>query len=125
VSFSPDGKIIATTSWDKTVKLWSKDGEELQTLSGHKDSVGSVRFSPDGKTIATVSRDKSVLLWKLDLEKLEKSARLWKLELDELLGLACDRLRDYLKHNPNVEESDRHLCDEILPQPSSGETQTN
>jgi WD40 repeat protein len=53
VSFSPDGKTLATASWDNTVKLWNLQGQELKTLTGHSSSVSSVSFSPDGKTLAT------------------------------------------------------------------------
>ena len=66
VSFSPDGQTIATASWDTTVKLWRRDGEELQTLFGHQDEVWSVSFSPDGERIATASWDKTVKLWSRD-----------------------------------------------------------
>ncbi|MEO0928987.1 MAG: hypothetical protein AAFY63_24410, partial [Cyanobacteria bacterium J06643_13] len=57
---------MASASSDKTVKLWSVDGQLLHTLQGHKDSVYEVRFSPDGKTIATASVDKTVKLWSVD-----------------------------------------------------------
>jgi WD40 repeat protein len=50
VSFSPDGKTLATASGDNTVKLWNLQGEELKTLKGHSNRVNSVSFSPDGKT---------------------------------------------------------------------------
>ena len=46
VSFSPDGKTIATASLDSTIRLWNMDtGEHLRTLSGHTDWVSSVAFS--------------------------------------------------------------------------------
>ncbi|PMB08342.1 hypothetical protein CEN49_10180 [Fischerella thermalis CCMEE 5273] len=66
VKFSPDGKIIATASFDNTAKLWSSDGKELVTLQGHTESVVDVSFSPDGQTIATASRDGTAKLWYSD-----------------------------------------------------------
>jgi len=71
VSFSPDGKTIASASADKTVKLWNAEGKELKTLKGHTAEVYGVSFSPVGaslssdigKTIASASLDKTVKLW--------------------------------------------------------------
>lgn len=63
VSFSPDGKTIASASWDNTVKLWSHEGRELRTLKGHTAGVSGVHFSPDGRTLASASWDGTVKLW--------------------------------------------------------------
>ena len=48
--FSPDNNSIASSSEDKTVKIWdSKSGKLLKNLEGHTATVTNVNFSPDGK----------------------------------------------------------------------------
>jgi WD40 repeat protein len=65
VAFSPDGKLLATTSRDRTVRLWDVASGQPhgQPLTGHTDTVVGVAFSPDGKLLATTSWDRTVRLW--------------------------------------------------------------
>ena len=64
VSFSPDGKQLASASWDKTVRLWDvQSGAQLKVFAGHTRRVTSVSFSPDGKQLASSGNDKTVRLW--------------------------------------------------------------
>src|SRR5579864_1755829 len=66
LSFSADGKALATASWDKTIKLWdAASGNELLTLSGHGGVVSCVLFADDGLTLASASWDKTVRQWRL------------------------------------------------------------
>lgn len=64
VAYSPDGKYIATSSYDRTARVWDAiSGKELVTLTGHEGVVEAVAFSPDGKLLATGSYDATVKLW--------------------------------------------------------------
>ncbi|WP_392533665.1 AAA-like domain-containing protein [Nostoc sp. C117] len=66
LSFSHDGKIIASGSDDGTIKLWHQNGTAIATLSGHKDKVKSISFSADSKIIVSASQDGTIQLWNRD-----------------------------------------------------------
>jgi serine/threonine protein kinase len=65
VTFSPDGKFLASGSHDKTVKVWEIGRwREVATLRRHGDIVYSVSFSPDGKFLASGSYG-TVKVWEV------------------------------------------------------------
>ena len=80
IDVSPDDEVFVSASQDRTVKVWSMEGEVLGVLQGHKRGVWSVKFAPasvtaavvggaegakGGRMVVTGSGDKSVKLWSL------------------------------------------------------------
>ena len=69
--FSPDGKLLATASHDKTVAIVdAATGRAMAPPLRHSDWVFSLRFSPDGKHIATACRDRMARIWDWQAGKL-------------------------------------------------------
>ncbi|WXC50995.1 hypothetical protein QX201_010700 [Fusarium graminearum] len=74
VVFSSDDRLIASGSWDKTIKIWNvATGKEEQTLEGHTDWVNSVVFSSDDRLIASGSDDNTIKIWNVATGKEEQT----------------------------------------------------
>ncbi|NEN98576.1 MAG: hypothetical protein F6K50_24610, partial [Moorea sp. SIO3I7] len=140
---SPNRKLVATSATDGNVCLWDSDYNELAKFKGYANGAMDVRFSPDGKLLATAGLDRIAKLWDVETKEQvaefnaqekyrvldlnfsrdgkqlamvdnDQIVRLWKIEsFDDLMVRGCNWVRDYLENNPNIEESDRHLCDNV------------
>jgi len=72
IAYSPDGKFLASASYDRAVKIWDADsGDLVQTLTGHTGQVTCVAFHPRGNLLASAGKDQTIRLW-------EQDARGWK-----------------------------------------------
>ncbi len=64
VTFSPDGRRLASGGWDGEVKVWdASTGQENLTLKEHTTYVTALAFSRDGRRLASASRHGTVKIW--------------------------------------------------------------
>lgn len=93
-AFSPDGKKLVTSSYDKTARIWEVDsGKELQKLEGHTGFVLSAVFLPDGKEILTTGSGSSTVTIRINDETEtyqandDRTARIWDAESGKELNI--------------------------------------
>jgi WD40 repeat protein len=70
VRFSPDGRHLATASYDKTARVWNLSSRPPQSMSlVHQASVRSIEFSPEGQRVVTTSNDRTAQVWDVESGK--------------------------------------------------------
>jgi WD40 repeat protein/transcriptional regulator with XRE-family HTH domain len=64
VLFSPGGQILASSSYDHTVRLWDVQTHQcLRVLRGHQDSVRAIAFDRSAQHLASGSSYQTIRLW--------------------------------------------------------------
>ena len=71
VSYGPQGKLMATASSDRSIKIWNNRGKLLATFTGHQDRVTALAFAPNGKLLASASADRTIRLWSIDNDQFQ------------------------------------------------------
>ena len=66
LAVSPDGAMLASASWDRTLRLWRLEDGAASALEGHRQNVNGVAFTPDGKAVVSAGYDATVRIWPLD-----------------------------------------------------------
>lgn len=75
MAWIPDSLILASSSYDDTIKFWIQDEDDwtcVSTLKGHESTVWCIDFTKDGKYLASASDDKTIKIWSQD-ENFEKN----------------------------------------------------
>ncbi|KAJ7524171.1 hypothetical protein O6H91_18G080600 [Diphasiastrum complanatum] len=138
--WSPNGKLLATGSFDATTSIWEHVGGEFDCIAtlevkihGHENEVKSVAWNTSGTLLATCSRDKTVWIWELqpgnDFECVsvlnghtqDVKMVLWHPSRDVLVSASYDNT---IKVWAEDRDGDDWRCVQTLAEPGWGHTST-
>lgn len=63
LDWDPDGKLLATGTFDGITRIWNLDGQLVHELVHHTQPIFSIKWNPSGTRLLTGSIDKSAVVW--------------------------------------------------------------
>lgn len=73
VTWSPDGKFLATGCYDGKARIWNNRGKLITRLQEHNGPVFSLKWSKNGQYILSGSYDRRAIVWSAETGKIVKS----------------------------------------------------
>jgi WD40 repeat protein len=97
ISFSNDGKLVATVGSGGKVRLWTLSGQQVTDFRGHRGIVRSVNFDQNTQWVVSAGDDGIPRAWQIR-------------QLDDLLHQGCQSLQEYLLNRTQSKDTDSQLC---------------
>ncbi len=97
ISFSDDGKLVATVGSGGKVRVWTLSGQQVTDFRGHRGIVRSVNFAQNTQWVVSAGDDGIPRAWQIR-------------GLDDLLSQGCQSLKEYLVSKTQSKDTDRQLC---------------
>ena len=116
--FSPNGKKLAIPKVNGAISLMDLDSNLLFEFKAHQGEVNQIAFTPNGNQLVSTGKDNTARLWDLREKQLAEA----KIKTEQIDRIKFSKKKEYnpyterldqFSRSINVQESDRHLCDDV------------